>query len=152
MHSHAGPSSGPRVLRTIDVKPTSVEFSWSRPKWKQKVLGYMYLLLAQGHVIHSSTLGARRTFVSIDNLPRGICKYEFRVAGILEDGTFGGFPSSLRVKQTPSGEKKIIILYTCAFLDTINSECIPIYITSRSIHVYHSFSKKFNAPISLINN
>ena len=136
VHSLAGPSSGPRLLMAIHIRPTSVKFSWCKPKWNQNVFGYMYLLLVQGHIIHSSPLNPRFTSVNIHNLPLGIHKYEFRVAGILEDGTFGRFSSALRVDQTLSGEQKqymYIVLFTCAFLYTINGESVPIYSNGRSI-------------------
>ena len=105
MSFHAGPSDGPTLIRAIDIQPTSVEFSWIRPNWVQNVFGYMYLLLAQGHVIHSSILSPTCTSVAIDNLPLGIHNYEFRVAGILEDGSVGRFSAALRVNQTLSGEQ-----------------------------------------------
>ena len=101
----AGPTSAPTDLRAMDIMPTSVKFSWSRPKWKQSIHGYKYLLLAQAHVIRTSALKPSCTSVSIQSLSPGMNSYEFRVAGILQDGIIGRFSSSLKVDHTLPGEQ-----------------------------------------------
>ena len=104
VHFHAGPSTGPVLLSAKYKDRTTVKLSWNRPEWKQYVNGYWYLLLNQGHVIYSSTLKPSITSVNIDNRLVGKNSYEFRVAGILRDGTVSKFSPTMKIDQTTNGE------------------------------------------------
>ena len=103
----------PSNVRVTSVQPTSIAFSWNKPIWKEGIVGYSYMFLFQGRVMHTGRLGAIYCSVTIENLFPSTRGYEFRVAGILLEGFVGEFSSPFMVTTAPLG--KLSCIYTCVY-------------------------------------
>ena len=94
----------PSSVWTVSMQPTSVVYSWSRPPGTQNVIGYSYIFLLKGMLMHSGVVEAIQTSVIVGNLSPDTNGYDFRVAAILLDGFVGEFSSPLLV-STPQSSK-----------------------------------------------
>ena len=94
----------PSSFCTLTMSPTSIVYSWDRPLWTQDVIGYSYILFLKGMLMHSGVVEATQTSFIIRNLSPDTNGYDFRVAGVLPDGSVGEYSSPLIVR-TPKSSK-----------------------------------------------
>ena len=95
----------PSNVSTVSMSPTSIVYSWSRPPWTQDIIGYSYIVLLKGMLMHSGVVEATQTSIIIGNLSPDTYGYDFRVAAVLLGGYVGEFSSPLLV-ATPKLSKR----------------------------------------------
>ena len=90
-----GSLEAPTDVIVTSVQPTSITYAWKRPNSNQEIVGYSFMLLFKGTVMHSGLLDTNTTSLSIHNLILNKSLYELRVAAVLPDGTVGDFSPPL---------------------------------------------------------